>query len=306
MILIPPYLKPGDTVGIVATARWITDEQLEPGIRFFEEQGYRVKLGKYLSKKNFQLAGSDEERAADMQEMLDDSSVRAIMIARGGYGTVRVIDKLRWNNWLEYPSWICGYSDITVLLSHVNNLNVASIHSTMPISFPDATDAAMNNLARALSGRLEGMSWDTACGGDFEVTGNFIGGNLSVLYSLMGSSSYPNLGGGILFVEDVDEMIYHVDRMMEGLKRGGGFTDVKAIVVGGLTLMKDNTIEHSFPIDNPFGGDALSAIQRVAADLGIPVIDGFPAGHMSDNRAFYNGREVRLILNQGKATLTWI
>ena len=306
MILIPPYLKPGDTVGIVATARWITEEQLEPGIRFFEEQGYRIKLGKYLAKKNFQLAGIDEERAFDMQEMLDDSSVRAIMIARGGYGTVRVIDKLRWDSWLQNPSWICGYSDITVLLSHVNNLNVASIHSTMPISFPDATPAAMHNLARALSGRLESVSWDTSCGGDLEMTGCFIGGNLSVLYSLLGSSSYPNLGKGILFVEDVDEMIYHVDRMMEGLKRGGGLRGVKAIVVGGLTLMKDNTIEHSFPIDNPFGGDALSAIQRVAADLGIPVIDGFPAGHMSDNRAFYNGREVRLILNQGKATLTWI
>ncbi|MFM2000349.1 MAG: putative murein peptide carboxypeptidase, partial [Bacteroidota bacterium] len=228
MILIPPYLKPGDTVGIVATARWITKEQLEPGIRFFEEQGYRVKLGKYLSKKNFQLAGTDEERAADMQEMLDDSSVRAIMIARGGYGTVRVIDKLRWENWLQNPSWICGYSDITVLLSHVNNLGVASIHSTMPISFPDATEAAMDNLSRALSGGLMRMSWDTLFEGDFEVNGNFIGGNLSVLYSLMGSSSYPNLGGGILFVEDVDEMIYHVDRMMEGLKRGGGLTGIKA------------------------------------------------------------------------------
>ena len=306
MILIPPYLKPGDTVGIVATARWITEEQLEPGIRFFEEQGYRIKLGKYLAKKNFQLAGIDEERAFDMQEMLDDSSVRAIMIARGGYGTVRVIDKLRWDSWLQNPSWICGYSDITVLLSHVNNLNVASIHSTMPISFPDATPAAMHNLARALSGRLESVSWDTSCGGDLEMTGCFIGGNLSVLYSLLGSSSYPNLGKGILFVEDVDEMIYHVDRMMEGLKRGGGLRGVKAIVVGGLTLMKDNTIEHSFTMDNPFGGDALSAIQRVATDLGIPVIDGFPAGHMSDNRAFYNGREVRLISNEGKVELTWI
>ena len=306
MILIPSYLKPGDTVGIVATARWITEEQLEPGIRFFEEQGYRIKLGKYLAKKNFQLAGSDEERAFDMQEMLDDSSVRAIMIARGGYGTVRVIDKLRWDSWLQNPSWICGYSDITVLLSHVNNLNVASIHSTMPISFPDATPAAMHNLARALSGRLESVSWDTSCGGDLEMTGCFIGGNLSVLYSLLGSSSYPNLGKGILFVEDVDEMIYHVDRMMEGLKRGGGLRGVKAIVMGGLTLMKDNTIEHSFPMDNPFGGDALGAIQRVATDLGIPVIDGFPAGHMSDNRAFYNGREVRLISNKGKVELTWI
>jgi len=306
MILIPPYLKPGDTVGIVATARWITEEQLEPGIRFFEENGYRVKLGRFLSKKNFQLAGSDEERASDMQDMLDDVSVRAIMIARGGYGTVRVIDKLSWDSWLQNPSWICGYSDVTVLLSHVINLNVASIHSTMPISFPDATPAAMDNLARALSGRLDGMSWDTSCGGDLEMTGCFIGGNLSVLYSLMGSSSYPNLGGGILFVEDVDEMIYHVDRMMEGLKRGGGLLGVKAIVVGGLTLMKDNTIEHSFPMDNPFGGDALSAIQRVATDLGIPVIDGFLAGHLSDNRAFYNGREVHLMSKEGKAKLIWI
>jgi muramoyltetrapeptide carboxypeptidase len=241
-----------------------------------------------------------------MQEMLDDASVRAIMIARGGYGTVRVIDKLRWDSWLQNPSWICGYSDITVLLSHVINLNVASIHSTMPISFPDATPAAMDNLAKALSGRLEGMSWDTSCGGDLEMTARFIGGNLSVLYSLMGSSSYPNLGGGILFVEDVDEMIYHVDRMMEGLKRGGGLLGVKAIVVGGLTLMKDNTIEHSFPMDNPFGGDALSAIQRVATDLGIPVIDGFPAGHLSDNRAFYNGREVHLMSKEGNAKLIWI
>ena len=306
MILIPPYLKPGDTVGIVATARWITTEQLEPGIRFFEENGYRVKLGKYLSKKNFQLAGNDEERAADMQDMLDDSSVRAIMIARGGYGTVRVIDKLRWDKWLERPSWICGYSDITVLLSHASNLGVVSIHSTMPISFPDATKAAMDNLSRALQGALEHEQWETGFGGDLDLQGRFVGGNLSVLYSLLGSSSYPNLRGGILFLEDVDEMIYHIDRMMEGLCRGGGLSGIKAIVVGGLTLMKDNTVEFSFPTDNPFGGDALNAIQRVAKHLNVPVIEGFPAGHLSDNRAFYNNRDARLVVNKGTAKLSWV
>ncbi len=288
--IIPSFLKNGDTISIVATARWISPDDLAFAAQQLEKWGFRVKAGKHIHTKNFQLAGTMEQRTSDMQSALDDPEVKAILIARGGYGTVQIIDHLDFSNFLKAPKWICGYSDISVLHAHLNSMDVATIHSTMPISFPNATSEALENLRLALIGELRKIEFNsssTAAGLHEEVT--LFGGNLSVIYSLLGSQSLKPKGSIILFLEDVDEMYYHIDRMMMALMRSGLFKQVKAVILGGLTQMKDNTQEFGFPSENPWGADAKSTITNIFRDCGIPVVDGFPAGHQNDNRAFYLG-----------------
>ncbi len=302
---IPPFLKPGDKIGIAATARWITPAQLERARALFSEQGWELVIAENVFQQHYQLAGSDEERAMNFQKFLDDPKIRAIVIARGGYGTVRVIDQLDFSKWKNHPSWICGYSDITVLLSHLEKMGYASIHSSMPVSFDDCTEEALNTLCDALKGKLSQIEFNTTLEINTDVSGTLVGGNLSVLYSLLGSKSYPKHEGAILFLEDVDEMIYHIDRMMMGLARAGVLSGVKAILVGGLTQMKDNTKSYGFQVDNPFGGSALDMIARVAEVYDIPVVSGFPAGHQNDNRAFYVGRQATLTARNGRAVVSW-
>jgi muramoyltetrapeptide carboxypeptidase len=302
---IPPFLKPGDKIGIAATARWIAPSQLERARSLFSEHGWELVVAENVFVQEFQLAGNDERRASGLQKLLDDPNIRAIVIARGGYGTVRVIDHLDFSNWKKHPSWICGYSDITVLLSHLAKMGHPSIHSSMPVSFEDCTDEALETLCKALKGDLNEIIFETKDELEGSISGVVVGGNLSVLYSLIGSRSYPIHEDSILFLEDVDEMVYHVDRMMMGLSRSGVLSGVKAILTGGFTQMKDNTIEYGFQVDNPFGGDALEMIKRVARSHKIPVVSGFPAGHLSDNRAFYVGVQARLSLERGRASLKW-
>jgi len=303
--LIPPFLKQGDKIGIAATARWITPTQLERARSLFSSQGWELVIADNVFEQDYQLAGDDASRARCIQSLLDDPEIRAIVIARGGYGTVRVVDKLDFSNWQRHPSWICGYSDITVLLSHLVNMGVASIHSSMPVSFDDCTEEALETFCKALKGELNEISFETQSMFEGLISGVLVGGNLSVLYSLLGSRSYPRQENTILFLEDVDEMVYHIDRMMMGLSRAGVLSGVKAVLVGGLTQMKDNTREYGFHMDNPFGGNALEMIQRVAREHQIPVIHGFPAGHMNDNRAFYIGRKAELSIERHKALLSW-
>jgi muramoyltetrapeptide carboxypeptidase len=302
---IPPFLKSGDKIGVAATARWITPAHLERASSLFSAQGWELVVAENVFEQEFQLAGNDARRASGLQKMLDDPDIRAIVIARGGYGTVRVIDQLDFSKWKNHPSWICGYSDITVLLSHLVKMGYSSIHSSMPVSFDDCTEAALTTLCEALKGDLRKVEFETSPETNVETSGRLVGGNLSVLYSVLGSVSYPTLEETILFIEDVDEMVYHIDRMMMGLARAGVLSGVKAILVGGLTQMKDNTKSFGFQVDNPFGGDALSMIRRVGEAYQIPVVSGFPAGHQSDNRAFYIGRHVTITAQEGRAVLRW-
>jgi muramoyltetrapeptide carboxypeptidase len=252
-----------------------------------------VKVASNVLTPNFQLAGSAQERASGIQELLDDDEVQAIIIARGGYGTVHTIDLLDFSRFEKNPKWIAGYSDITVLHAHLNSLGVSTIHSTMPISFPDATPQALENLRRALFGELTEFA-SVEESNVAAVSGCVMGGNLSVLYSLLGSHSWRKTSDVILFIEDVDEMLYHLDRMLWGLYRAGFLSNVKAIVCGGFTQMKDNTKAFGFPADNPWGADERAIIRSIADRLQVPVAFGFPAGHLSDNRAFYLGRMATL------------
>lgn len=302
--MYPPFLQPNDTIGIVATARWVTQEQMQPAIALFESWGFRVQVSPAVFEKNHQLAGNDAVRLAALQEMLDNPEIKAIVVARGGYGTARIVDELDWTSFLSHPKWVCGYSDITVLLNALTNKGIAAIHSTMPISFPDATPEALEQLRRCLVGEKVPIVWQsTGLAGSAE--GEVVGGNLSVIYSQLGSCTQLDTRGKILFLEDVDEMLYHIDRMMVGLKRGGLFREVKGVIFGGFTQIKDNTKAFGFSTDNPWGvGIAEMALAHLVG-LNVPVSFGFPAGHLADNRAFYEGLPASLVVEEGHSRLVF-
>jgi muramoyltetrapeptide carboxypeptidase len=300
--IIPPYLKNGDKLAIVATARWISEEHLNAATGLFASWGWEVVPGKHLHHKHFQLAGTDAQRAEDLQRAINDPEIKAIVIARGGYGTVRILDLVDFSPLIEHPKWICGYSDITVLHMKLRAMGLASIHSTMPVSFGDATSEALVNLRSALQGDLKMIEFAVPAGTGLQegsAVGQLAGGNLSVLYSMLGSAEMQQRDDFILFIEDVDEMLYHLDRMMMGLKRSGFFRHVKAICMGGFTQMKDNTPAYGFQVENPWGFDAFQTVRAIADLYGIPLFTGFPAGHLSDNRAFYLGMPARLEMSSG-------
>ncbi len=295
---IPPYLKKGDTVGILATARKVDIEPLQPAISLLESWGLNVVVGKTIGKENNQLAGADWQRTTDFQEMLDNPSVKAIWCAKGGYGTVRMVDRVKFDEFKKHPKWFIGFSDATVLHSHINNMNIATIHGIMCVSVTYATDEAKETLRKALFG--EKLAYNLPAHNfnkPGKATGELVGGNLSVLYSIIGSESEVDYKDKILFIEDLDEYLYHVDRMMMNLKRNGYFKNVKGIIIGGMTKMNDNDI--------PWGHDALEIIKDITKDYNIPICFNFPAGHMTDNRALVMGKEITLEVTETGTKVTF-
>lgn len=285
-MITPPYLQKGDTIAIVATARKNIDDNLKPAIEWLTNWGLNVKIGSTIGLDLNQLAGTDEQRAADFQEQMDNPNIKAIWCVRGGYGTVRIIDLLDFTKFNQFPKWIIGFSDVTVLHNHLNTMGFKSIHGIMPVS-SKASEQAIETLRISLFGEPLNYEIDTHDMNRFgTATGEIIGGNLSILYSLLGSKSAINCDDKILFIEDLDEYLYHIDRMMMNLKRCGCLEKLKGIVVGGMVKMKDNDI--------PWGKNVLEIIQDVTKDLKIPVIYNFPAGHIQDNRALILGAEVTI------------
>lgn len=288
-MITPPYLKKGDTVAIVATARKNIEDNLQPAISWLKSWGLEVVIGKTIGLDLNQLAGTDDERAADFQAQLDNPNIKAIWCVRGGYGTVRMIDKLDFSKFKESPKWIVGFSDVTVLHSHLNTMGFQSIHGIMPVS-SKATEEAKETLRKALFG--EPLEYTVPCDpmNRFgKAKGELVGGNLSILYSLFGSPSSIDCTDKILFLEDLDEYLYHIDRMMMNLKRNGCLESIKGIIVGGMTKMKDNDI--------PWGKNANQIIEDVCKEYNIPIIYNFPAGHMADNRALVIGKQVSIDVN---------
>ena len=286
----PPYLQKDDTIAIVSTARKNIDDNLKPTIDLLQGWGLNVKIGKTIGLDYYQLAGTDDQRAADFQEQMDNPNIKAIWCVRGGYGTVKIIDKLDFTKFKQNPKWIIGFSDVTVLHSHLNRLGFESLHATMPVAIVRATDEAKNSLCAALFGNhLEYVLDCDALNHNGKAKGELVGGNLSILYSLLGSESAVNCQDKILFIEDLDEYLYHVDRMMTNLKRNGFLQSLKGIIVGAMTEMKDNDI--------PWGRNALEIIEDTVKGLNIPVLYNFPAGHIRDNRALIFGRQVIMEVN---------
>jgi len=299
----PAFLQQGDTIGIIATARFITTHQWQFAKREIESWGLKTKLAENLFTPNFQLAGNVDERTQSFLSLWNDKEVKALLVARGGYGTIHTIDEI--DPILNPSKWICGYSDVTVLLNACTNKNIACIHSTMPISFEHATPEALENLRRALFGETFSFNWNENQIQIGNCNGEIVGGNLSVIYSQLGSPTQLNTEGKILFLEDVDEMLYHVDRMLTALKRAGMFKNITGLILGGFTQMRDNTEEFGFSSNNPWGKSVEQIVKEIGLDSKIPVAVGFPAGHLNDNRAFYMGRNAELIVNENSAQLTW-
>ena len=299
----PAFLQQGDTIGIIATARFITSEQWQYAKGVIESWGLKIKLAENVFQPSFQLAGNVEERTHSFLSLWNDNEVKALLVARGGYGTIHTIDEIL--PFLNDSKWICGYSDVTVLLNACTNKNIACIHSTMPVSFEHATPEALENLRFALFGETFSFEWNEKQIQKGSSEGKIVGGNLSVIYSQLGSATQLNTEGKILFLEDVDEMLYHVDRMLTALKRAGMFKNITGLILGGFTQMRDNTEEFGFSSNNPWGKSLVEMILEIGLDCNIPVTMGFPAGHLNDNRAFYMGRNAELIVNENSAQLTW-
>ncbi len=301
-MIIPPALQPGDTIAIVPTARAITKAELEAGMELARGWGLNVELGNGVGRKHFQQAGTMAERAADLRAALADPQVKAIWCARGGYGTVHLLELVDLSALRQNPKWIAGFSDVTVLHSALNHLGVASLHAQMPFNVQGKTAACTGTLHQALFGH---WPMELAAPAPHPLNrygtaeGELVGGNLSILYSLRGTPYDLDPRGKILFLEDLDELLYHVDRMVMNLKLGGWFGQLAGLVVGGMSDMHDKN-----PAD-PFGQSAEEILDHALGDAAFPVCYGFPAGHMADNRCLAMGTKAKLSVTPSGATLSF-
>ncbi len=283
----PPSLKEGDAIGLIAPARKIEPSELTEAITIIENRGYRVINSSRLFVVENQFAGSDTLRASEMQRMINDPEIKAVFAVRGGYGSVRIVDKIDFNPLLKNPKWLVGYSDFTVFHNHLVNIGLQSLHATMPLNFVGNTPAALNTLFDALEGEKPAYRIPAhPLNRKGKSKGILMGGNLSVLYSLMGSGSFPDTTGKILFLEDLDEYLYHIDRMMMAFKRAGLLENLAGLIVGGMTDMHDNTIT--------FGKTAENIIRESVEEYNFPVAFSFPAGHQPDNRALIMGTKLNM------------
>ncbi len=289
---IPTYLKPGDNIGICAVAGNITFEDCTDAITMIQSWGYKIKIGTTIGKKYFTFGGTDEERIADFQQMLDDENIKAIMCARGGYGLVRIIDKLNFSKFIKKPKWIIGFSDATVLHSHIQkNFDIATIHSKMCNSFvPVATAepvqlSSLESIKKCLQG--EKVQYEISKN-NFNKNGTakgiLVGGNLKTLESLAGSNSDINTKNKILFVEDTGEYLYSIDRMFWNLKRSGKLVSLAGLIIGGFKIKKDDVGEE-------FGKTVEEIVLEKTAEYNYPICFDFPVGHQKNNMALKCGVE---------------
>lgn len=296
-MITPPYLKKGDDVILIATARKISLNELNPAIALLESYGFNVLLGKHIFETENQFAGSDDCRRKDLQWALNHKTAKAIIVARGGYGTVRLIDTIDFTEFKKNAKWLIGYSDVTVLHNAIHNQNVASLHATMPLNF-DKNEEATQSLIDALIGNLNEINTAPHFLNKMgSATAEIIGGNLSLIYSLSGTPFDINTNGKILFLEDLDEYLYHIDRMMMQLKLSGKLNNLAGLIIGGMSDMKDNTI--------PFGKTAEEIISDTIKEFNYPVCFNFSAGHINKNLALYFGKKAQLSVNNNEVKLNF-
>jgi muramoyltetrapeptide carboxypeptidase len=295
----PPPIKPGDKIRIVSPAGKVAEKNVLPAVEWLTQQGFKVELGKYVFASHFQFAGTDNERLEDLQTALDDPETAAIICSRGGYGTVRILDKLDFSKFGKHPKWMVGFSDITILHAAINRLGVATIHGAMPRFFFDDNNLPNENLETV-------MQLLTAEKAEYKVkpqpenrTGScsaeLVGGNLSIVTSLLGTKYEIDTRGKILFLEDIDEFLYHTDRMMHQLKLSGKLDKLAGLIVGDFTDVKDN--------ESPFGKTVHEIITEAVAEYNYPVCFGFPAGHDKRNLALAFGKTCKMNIAEKEVTI---
>lgn len=292
-MIIPPYIMPGDTIGIASQASKVDREDVEPAIELLMNMGYNVEVSPHTFSSFHQYSATDQQRAEDFQQLLDNPDIKAIICSRGGYGTLRMLQQLDWTNFKVNPKWIVGFSDVTVLHSALNTMQIASIHGVMPRYFliDDTPSDSFASLMSALTGKpldYQLSHTETTRGGN--ATAELIGGNLSMLYSLRGTHLDIDTRGKILFIEDLNEYLYHLDRMMMNLKVGGKLDELSGLIVGSFSGMKD--------LDTPYGKTVEEIILDSVAKYNYPVIFNFPAGHSQPNMAIKMGCVTEIETNE--------
>ncbi len=299
--VVPPYLKRGDLVGITCPAGFITLEELQPAMNKMQEWGFKIKIGNTVGKRDFTFGGKDEERLTDLQQMLDDKELKAIMCARGGYGAVRIIDQLNFEKFANAPKWIIGFSDITVIHNHLDRqYGIAAIHSKMCNSFPEDWNLAeqvqrdsIESIRQCLSGeKMQYGILPNSNNRQGEGKGRLVGGNLKTIESLAGSNSTILTKNKILFVEDTGEYLYSIDRMFWNLKRTGKLAELKGLIIGGFKIKKDDEGEE-------FGKTLEQIVLEKVKEYNYPVCFDFPVGHQKNNVALKCGVEHEMRVGEG-------
>lgn len=299
MITVPPYLQNGDTIGMVCPAGFMPFEKAQTCINSLQNWGYKVKVGKTVGNRYNYFSGTDKERLSDVQQMLDDTDIKAILCARGGYGLSRIIDEIDFTLFRQHPKWIIGYSDITVLHAHLfSTLKIASLHAPMAAAFNDGgfNNEYVQSLQKALCGeQLMYNCEPNQLNKTGFAQGYLLGGNLALLAHIVGSASDINTTGAILFIEDVGEYIYNIDRMLLQLKRAGKLSHLAGLVVGSFTEMKDTVI--------PFGETVYNVIFDKVKDYHYPLCFNFPVGHTDKNYCLKHGVQHKLHIDNNKLLL---
>lgn len=297
--IAPPALRPGDQVAIVCPARRASHEELAAAVATLESWGLRVVLGASTNVVHHQFGGADEVRRQDLQQQLDNPAIRAVLCARGGYGTTRIIDGIDFAGFARAPKWVAGFSDITTLNSHLLALGYQSIHGVMPLLFhQEGGEESLESLRRALFGEaVQYAAPAHPLNVPGTATGELVGGNLSILQTLTGTASDTSTTGRILFLEDIDEYLYAIDRMLVHLDRTGKLAGLAGLLVGHFTNPQDNAV--------PYGQTPNEIINHYAGKYGFPIAHGFPVGHEPDNQALIVGRPARLVVEASGSVLTY-
>lgn len=302
-LIQPPFIKTGDTIAIVAPSGILKNrsEEIQKAKALLESWGLQVVVGKHVFKQNKHFAGTDDERCEDLQNALDDKSIKAIWCARGGYGTVRILDKLDYSKFRENPKWVIGYSDITALHNQLHNEGFESIHAMMCTSLQDNfeeieptiktfKDALFGN---ALQYNLKGSMYNKPG----TITAPIVGGNLTILHTMLGSKTSIDISGQILFIEEIGEYKYHIDRMLQSLKRAGYFNDCKGLIVGNMSKLRKNT--------TLWGSSVEQLILDALDEFDFPIAFNMPAGHEKDNRALILGDTIELTVSKDQTTIVF-
>jgi muramoyltetrapeptide carboxypeptidase len=296
----PEFLKPGDTVGIISPSFSIEPGKLAYAVKYLAKWRLKVRTGKNAMKSNGPFAGSDKERLSDLQDMTNDPEIKAVFCSRGGYGLSKIIEKVDFTALQTCPKWFVGFSDVTVLHMWLGEVcGIMAIHGDMPLNFnnKEKTKATFLSLKQALFGEYQGIEWNGNFFKATDVSGEMTGGNLSLLYSLKGTPAAPSTKGKILFIEEVGESFYHIDRMLTSLKMAGMLEGLSALVIGGINKIEETKVFWGHSIEETIFG--------IVSEYNYPLFFNFPAGHIADNRAFYIGREAKIEVKGKKASLTF-